>query len=57
MARRVVIIALPVDDDNTDIFDVQERINEAFPTGGDDSLDSAVYESAHALADDLGWEV
>lgn len=50
---KTVIIALPVDDD-TDIFDVQAVVAQAFPTGGDDRRDCCVYESAQALADDLG---
>lgn len=51
---RTIVIALPVDDD-VDIFDVQDVIAAAFPTGGDDSRDCVVYESASALADDLGY--
>lgn len=52
---KTVIIALPVPED-TDIFNVQEEVTEAFPPRND-SEDCCVYENVDALLDDLGFYV
>lgn len=52
---KTIIIAMPVPDD-TDIFEITDAMNAAFPPASD-AADCVVYESANALADDLGWEV
>lgn len=52
---KTVIIAMPVADD-IDIFTLAGEINGAFPPASD-AEECVVYENAHALADDLGWEV
>lgn len=52
---KTVIIALPVEDD-TDIFEIQDVINEAFPSGEDDSRNCVVYQGVEALMHDLGLE-
>lgn len=49
---KTVIIALPVEDD-ADIFEIAERMNEAFPSGGDDSRDCVVFEDVAALLETL----